>query len=1266
MKKKFFRKKDYNFKQHRLLRASLILLLFASVSILAFFSQKPNDSFADTKSECKKGQDIYVQQACDVWYSQHDDWTSMTYEWISNDSGCSHDAVTIKSSESGQVGKYLCSMAFTGNNDDRANATYKTTEIDTGSPYFSADGQTLVTQANGSNSWSSAASVGITVDADALKKSVGENIIGSETICTKQTMTSNLEISTGGGGHKTPSGSPLCLEVENQPVPPKIINNEPEPEPIVSTETSRYQEIYYAAHEFGPIKYGLTMGIEKLDYNLSTPKYTGLSLAVGNEVIKTTEFRKEEDPAIFYTSEEDPIATESIAEVNALSGITTAQLNTLENLIKNDLKICGKSNIEDATQMASHSWIIFNKFLENFRFLIENSEEVEDTSSYEDADDNVKKDFITNSLKKLVKYTSLFLQAAAYTAADKDVQKEFGKFSNAFLNAAKCNAVIVGDTIISDDQISNDIMKNKPTPSISEGIVYLNPGETRPITSYAFIPSTKIKYTIYIKYTKTYTTTTEYTDGVLSDEYKTLTDMTSEIIGYEKTYDTNSEDRVKSDTRYIRRLGNIYGTSFTTRLKSVNKGTTYTGDPGIENPADFPIEATAKKEGETDNDNPATDSASYEGKIFAGSDNEDYLVATYQHAASAKADNDTTEEGCKTMSEYNIPWYIDGTARNSGDGNLETISFNLSSGKDCMTTKDPLGVSGSDTDNKGQYWTSTEKISNSEIPLGTYERDYIQKGHMASKYELQSDKTLKESDNKLEAEVSFKVYRPWNYKLSILSVTNSPADPGPGYLLAGEGGATITVEVKNEANNSAAGQEGNPSYSPDDTKIELFRITVGSKDDLNDKNDQLTQRNQDIGGEPITTMTSNSDNPKGRINYANGNTPGSKEVKFEDSKASSSGEVGSHVCYFARINHKDSVADTSGHDGYGTPSENYVYSGLTCFTLIGFPTAQIWGGNVFSAGKIHTRVYEGIGYALGSWADYGIIGKGEVIGLASGKTLPKAKAAGDSSTSPIYNCQNHPLTINNSSTSGGDCYYDSTSGSIKNLGSSQIAASRTLTKLKNIYSSKTGGGTKKSASYLGGITYSCYDSSSYASGVPCNNDESKNRFRYTYYDGDLKLSDNDDDGGKLPIGVTHVIYATGNIDINTDLTYAEPTSGYGSLNQIPQYIIIAEKDIKIGKEVENVNAWLIARGELDTCKDAKEITKTDYDSKTCSQSLTINGPVFANKIMLRRTAGSTQNEFTTPAEKFDLTPLSYYWAFYQASQTGRASTVYTRNLPPRL
>ena len=152
---------------------------------------------------------------------------------------------------------------------------------------------------------------------------------------------------------------------------------------------------------------------------------------------------------------------------------------------------------------------------------------------------------------------------------------------------------------------------------------------------------------------------------------------------------------------------------------------------------------------------------------------------------------------------------------------------------------------------------------------------------------------------------------------------------------------------------------------------------------------------------------------------------------------------------------------------------------------------------------------------------------------------------------------------------------------------------------------------------------------------------------------------------------THVIIA-GDIQYSND--------SLASISDIPQLVVIAQ-DITIASSVEHVDAWLIAQGALATCDQRGNATQlrngSYYRSNSanltadhCGRRLTVNGPVIANQLYLRRTAGSEAATSShplhpgQPAEVFNLRPDVYLWA----NNVGAKKVYKTTNiqeLPPR-
>lgn len=163
-----------------------------------------------------------------------------------------------------------------------------------------------------------------------------------------------------------------------------------------------------------------------------------------------------------------------------------------------------------------------------------------------------------------------------------------------------------------------------------------------------------------------------------------------------------------------------------------------------------------------------------------------------------------------------------------------------------------------------------------------------------------------------------------------------------------------------------------------------------------------------------------------------------------------------------------------------------------------------------------------------------------------------------------------------------------------------------------------------------------------------------------------------------------VINATGDYTIDSDIIVDQSAQ---SIYDVKQYIIHATGSINIKSNVTRIDAWLVSdNGVVNTCSDfvdkstqAKVTRYAASNNAECSQSLTVNGPIIANSVVLNRTAGSDPLTYTDvsklgnntdprsiPGEAFNLSADTYLWAYAQASRYSSSYTeAYSRELPPR-
>ena len=189
-----------------------------------------------------------------------------------------------------------------------------------------------------------------------------------------------------------------------------------------------------------------------------------------------------------------------------------------------------------------------------------------------------------------------------------------------------------------------------------------------------------------------------------------------------------------------------------------------------------------------------------------------------------------------------------------------------------------------------------------------------------------------------------------------------------------------------------------------------------------------------------------------------------------------------------------------------------------------------------------------------------------------------------------------------------------------------------------------------SASFTSGITGSINGS--------VNLDSLANKGIYSSASGSLTIT-----GGNIPVGKWVVINAPNTtVTISSDIKYS--TGRIYSINDIPQVVIIA-KEINILETVGNIDSWLVASGKINTCSNYGDTNSLTINK--CNKQLTINGPVMASKLYLRRTAGAGLGTATgDPAEVINLRADAYLWSYARAKDNGgSARTTYNSEAPTR-
>ena len=117
-----------------------------------------------------------------------------------------------------------------------------------------------------------------------------------------------------------------------------------------------------------------------------------------------------------------------------------------------------------------------------------------------------------------------------------------------------------------------------------------------------------------------------------------------------------------------------------------------------------------------------------------------------------------------------------------------------------------------------------------------------------------------------------------------------------------------------------------------------------------------------------------------------------------------------------------------------------------------------------------------------------------------------------------------------------------------------------------------------------------------------------------------------------------------------------------------QIIIIANGNITIDQNVKRIDAWLIAKGTINTCAVNGLQNIQNVTTGNCNEQLQIRGGTLSNTLKLWRTHGSdgkTASSLSEPAEIIKQSADTYLWGQAQSGGQGKIVTTYTKELPVR-
>ncbi len=363
-------------------------------------------------------------------------------------------------------------------------------------------------------------------------------------------------------------------------------------------------------------------------------------------------------------------------------------------------------------------------------------------------------------------------------------------------------------------------------------------------------------------------------------------------------------------------------------------------------------------------------------------------------------------------------------------------------------------------------------------------------------------------------------------------------------------------------------------------------------------------------------------------------------------------KAGTEICVKVGVYPSNSGADNNWNNPEG--SGEWAYSEPKCFTVAKKPSIQVWGGSMFSNGRVDTplskkKCLAGYNddkekcdgkYAFGSWTELGLVSNGSVTGFGSGAGLGYASIA-DGVVSPFYHPDDGAGNNGKGLLPGGadkfEKYCDITTlsfannkcntfeGGVGNLGSDTEFTDRTSL-IENL------------------IDRVQVETSSKIDGAPEFKDDEKTVL--------IRSDDSVPASGDITI--------TGNIELN---------DSYDFLVDVPKIFIYAN-NIKINCDVERIDAVLIAEGAVNTCPTDFKNTEPNQgiNSPGNSVQLKINGTIIANELIANRTYGAaTGANSIIPAEIINYDSTLYLWGQKNINllNTGELETTYQTELAPR-
>ncbi len=355
-------------------------------------------------------------------------------------------------------------------------------------------------------------------------------------------------------------------------------------------------------------------------------------------------------------------------------------------------------------------------------------------------------------------------------------------------------------------------------------------------------------------------------------------------------------------------------------------------------------------------------------------------------------------------------------------------------------------------------------------------------------------------------------------------------------------------------------------------------------------------------------------------------------------------KAGEKICMAIGIYPSSSGSDLNME---ASGSNSWRISDPQCFSVAKKPSIQVWGGSMFSNGKIETPVsskkqlagYADGKYVFGSWTELGLVSNGSVTGFGSGAGLGYA-SIDNGAVSPYYYFESEPSN-----------YVDGNKGVAKPGGADEFEKYCDITTLSFINS--------ECSSSVGNLEGS----------ASVDRESILEKLKESIPEDSTSIAESVGDGGEVTLGSreSRLIYSNSNMEIKNNIKYI---GSYSSLDDVPKLFIYAASDINIDCNVERIDAVLIAEGAVNTCPTDFKNTEPNQgiNSPGNSIQLRINGTIIANELIANRTYGAaTGANSIIPAEIINYDSTLYLWGQNNTSalNAGKLDSNYQAELAPR-